>query len=170
MSREMRTRHYSQMELDRMFTEASNLHDRGQLSAAFKRFLEAAKAGDLGAQFMLGNLYSDGDGVKKDRDAALYWYRKAYRRGFGPAASNIGVLYRDEGKLNRALTWFENAITLGDADANLEIAKIHLRKGEPTMAAEYLARLRKAPKGQVTEGSIEEAQQLLSEIRRSQRN
>ena len=37
--------------------------------------------------------------------------------------SNIGTIFRDEKKLGPAISWFRRAARLGDADANLEIAK-----------------------------------------------
>jgi uncharacterized protein len=100
-------------------------------------------------------------GVKHNRDLALYWYR----RGSSGAASNIGTVWRDEGKLGRAITWFQRAVKLGDGDANLEIAKILLRKeGQVGKAIAYLKRTTKAKPSHVTEGSKQEARRLLSQL------
>ncbi len=153
-----------QDELELLFEQASKQQDDGKLTSAFRLFLKAAKAGDVGAQLNLGNLYSDGTGVKRNRAKALEWYRRAYRQSYGPAASNLGVIYRDERKLNRALLWFERAVKLKDADANLEIAKIYLHQGDRPRAARYLKRTCKARVGDVTEASREEAQRLLREL------
>ena len=93
-----------------------------KLTSAFRLLLSGAKSGDISAQLNIGNFYSDGTGVKRNRARALYWYKRAYRRSDASAANNIGVLFRAEGQLTRALAWFERAVKLKDVDANLEIA------------------------------------------------
>jgi TPR repeat protein len=97
--------------------------------------------------------------VKPNRDRALYWYRRAYRKGEPTAASNIGVIYRDEKKLKQACTWFERA---KDGDANLAIALMYLQENSQTKAIHYLERACKADC--VTEASREEAERLLKRI------
>ena len=103
----------------------------------------------------MGQFYDYGDGVKANADAALHWYRRAYRNGDYSAANNIGCIWRDRGKLGRALLWFGRAVMLGDADANLNIAKIYLRrKHDLQKAAFYLTKTDNSK--EATEGSIEE--------------
>jgi TPR repeat protein len=108
----VRAKRYHQTDLNRKFEEANNRWEAGKLRSAFRLFLIAAKAGDQGAQLNLGNFYNDGIGVKPNRAKALYWYRRAYRQGHGEAASNIGILFRDEKRFKHALTWFERAVKL----------------------------------------------------------
>jgi len=148
-----------------LFAKANEQWDRGKLKSAFRLFLKGAKAGDSGAQVNLGYFYDTGLGVKHNRDLALYWYRRAYRRGSSGAASNIGTVWRDEGKLGRAITWFQRAVNLGDGDANLEIAKILLKKeGQVGKAIVYLKRTTKAKPSDVTEASKQEARRLLNQL------
>jgi len=64
-----------------LFIRADELEDRGELKAAFRLFLAGAKAGDISCQLNLGNYYDDAKGIRRNRKAALYWYRRAYRRG-----------------------------------------------------------------------------------------
>jgi TPR repeat protein len=79
------------------------------------------------------------------------------------AANNIGIIWRDRGKPDRALFWLRRAVRLGDGDANLEIAKIYL-KAKPNMrrAVHYLNKARKAQF--ITEGSKEEVKRMLKDI------
>ena len=101
--------------------------------------------------------------VRPDRAAALYWYKRAYRRGDASAANNIGTIWRVEGKPKRALYWFKRAIDLGDDDANLAIAKIYLRDEEDRRKAiPYLRRVCKSQ--MVTESNKEEAERLLKKL------
>jgi len=152
-------------EVDVLFAKASAQWERGKLRSAFRLFLTGAKRGDPSAQHNLGYFYDVGVGVKANRAAALYWYKRAFRRGYRTAASNIGTIFRDEEKIKQALSWFQRAIKLGDADANLEVAKIYLRgEGDVARAIVYLKRTTKAGPSDVTKGSKQEAQRLLNQI------
>ena len=54
-------------------------------------FKEAAKGGDLDAQWRLGQAYEDGLlGLKIDIEMALMWYKKAAKGGEGYAQFRLG--------------------------------------------------------------------------------
>ena len=55
--------------------------------------LTAAQAGDAIAQYNLGVMYSDGNGVIKDGAEAVRWYRLAADQGLAEAQSNLGGMY-----------------------------------------------------------------------------
>ena len=88
--------------------------------------LAAARAGDTGAQVNVGYSYDVGQGAPRSRTKALYWYRRALRNGVAYAATNIGTVYRDEGRPKLAERWFQKAASLGDDDAWLDLAKLYL--------------------------------------------
>jgi uncharacterized protein len=44
-------------------------------------FREAAKGGDVGAQYLLASMYEQGDGVDRDLRLARYWYDIAAKNG-----------------------------------------------------------------------------------------
>ena len=137
---------------------------RGHLRSAFRFFLAAGKAGSEAARSTIGCFYDQGMGVKADEDAALHWYRLAYRSGSNLAANNMGCIWRDRGKIDRALMWFRRAVRLGDGDASLEIAKIYLKiKPDLKKALYYLHKVLRAK--YVTEWSKDEAKRLLKETR-----
>jgi TPR repeat protein len=148
----------------------------GNLRAAFKLFLAAAKARCLPAFGLVAQFYDNGWGVKTNFDAALHWYTRAYnenaswyraphrRHGDSTSANNIGCILRDRGKRKKAISWFQRAVKLGDGDANLAIAQIYLRdKPDLKKASHYLQKTISAP--YVTDGSIEEAKALLKKLR-----
>jgi TPR repeat protein len=145
-----------------LFVEANEYWDRGHLKSAFRFFLRAAQRGDVGAQVNLGFFYDTGCGVARNRNAAMQWYKKAYRRGSAEAAANIATIFAEEGLTKRALSWFDRAVKLGNGDANLEIAKIHLKELEVRSAMRYLAKIVKADKESVTQQSREDAERLLT--------
>jgi TPR repeat protein len=156
-----RVKRYQKSDLDRLFQRADKQWEAGKLNSAFRLFLTCAKAGDSGCQVNLGTFYRDGIGVKPNRDRALFWYRRAYRHGEAAAASNVGVIYRDEKNLKQALAWFQRA---KDGDADLAIALMYLQEQEQTKAIYYLERACKAER--VTEASRDEARQLLKRLLR----
>jgi TPR repeat protein len=155
--------------LDILFQRADEAWEAGSLRSAFRLFLRAAKAGDIGCQVNLGTFYSDGIGVRPNRAKGMHWYKRAFRRGNSAAAQCIAITYRTENDLNRALAWFERAINLGYIGANLDVAKIYLKRGENKKAIRHLKRVVKAKPYAVFEESREEAQRRLRRLERAQR-
>ncbi|MGH9498022.1 MAG: tetratricopeptide repeat protein [Terriglobales bacterium] len=146
-----------------IFVRADKLWNQGKLELAFSLFMEAAKAGDVGAEQNVGYFYDLGLGVRRNRKKALHWYTRAYRKGDASSAKNIGTVWRDLGNPRRALSWFRRAVKMGDDDANLEIAKYHLHRNRtPTKAIPFLENVRQSTK--VSESSMEEAERLLKEV------
>jgi len=154
--------------LDILFQRADKAWEAGDLRSAFRLFFRAAKAGDIGCQVNLGTFYCDGLGVKPNRVKALFWYRRAYRRGSAAAATNISNLYFHESRWNHQFAWLERAISLGDIDANLDIAKIYLKRGEGKKAIRHLRRVVKAkPNSEVAAVPWEKAQRTLRRLERA---
>ena len=56
-------------------------------------YRKAADQGHAVAQYNLGVLYRDGEGVPKDLAQAVAWFRKAADQGNAAAQNNLGVLY-----------------------------------------------------------------------------
>jgi len=150
---------------DALFLRADKLEDSGKLKAAFRLFLAGAKLGDRSCQLNVGNYYDDAKGVQRDRIKALYWYKRAYRRGDASAAHNMGILWRNEGQPKRALSWFKRAVKMGDEEANLEIAKYFIQNEEsPRKAIRYLEKVCRSD--WVSEAGAEEAAKLIQQARR----
>ena len=60
---------------------------------AYDLFLEAAKAGHVGAQSYLGRMLCMGEGVEKNYDEAVKWLRLAAERGDADAQNRLGIRY-----------------------------------------------------------------------------
>jgi uncharacterized protein len=58
-----------------------------------KWYRKAADQGNANAQFNLGKMYDDGDGVPQDHAEALKWYLKAADQGNASAQFNLGKMY-----------------------------------------------------------------------------
>ena len=99
-----------------------------QIEAENKAFAETkgkAEAGNAAAQYNLGNMYSNGEGVAEDDKEAAKWYRLAADQGDADAQYNLGVMY-DEGEGvaeddKEAVKWYRLAADQGDVDAQYNI-------------------------------------------------
>ncbi len=83
----------------------------------FKKTLQAAEQGFAAAQYNLGVMYDNGQGVRQDDAQAVQWYRKAAEQGIAEAQYNLGVMY-DNGQGVRqnykiAKEWFGKACDNG---------------------------------------------------------
>ncbi len=149
---------------EELFIRAGKQEQKGKFRSAFQLYLAAAKSGDTGCQVNVGNFYDDGTGVRRNRKAALYWYKRAYRRGVASAASNIGVVWRNEKNHERAVRWFKKAVRLGDDEANLDIAKYYL--GQERNQVKAIRHLEKVLRSnRVSEAGMEEATALLKQTK-----
>jgi TPR repeat protein len=145
-----------------LYRRGDQAWSKGDLRPAFRLFLAAARAGMETAFSTVGNFYHNGIGVKANPDAALYWYRLAYRSGARSVANNLGCILRDRKKFGQALEWFRRAVQQKDGDANLNIARIYLHKGDLVKTRSYLDKTRRSP--WATEQSKEEARSLLKKM------
>jgi len=146
-----------------LYQRGDEAWQRGRLRSAFKFFLAAATAGLDGAFDTVGNFYHNGIGVKRNPDAALFWYGQAYRKGSRSVANNIGCIMRDRKKAGQAIKWFQRAVRQNDGNANLNLAKIYLLKGDSAKAARYLGRTFRS--AWATNDAKEEARLLLNEMK-----
>jgi TPR repeat protein len=141
--------------------------DSGNFRTAFRLFAAQAHAGDHEVELNLGYFYDVGLGTRKNRVKAMYWYRRAYRRGSGAAASNIATIYRDECRHALEFAWYKRAAALRDGDAEVEIAKLYLSgSGVRKDHRKAMAALRRALASPfITPYGCEEAAQLLDACR-----
>lgn len=101
-----------------------------------KKIQLSAEQGDTDAQYLLGRMYTEGQGVRKDKDQAIYWYKKAIE-GYLDAAEqgNIDAQFelammltkgygvsKDEIK---SFHWFQKAAEQGHVDAQYNLGKMY---------------------------------------------
>ena len=65
-------------------------YERRDYAAAFKGFRLASEQGYAYAQFNLGIMYYQGDGVPEDASEAMRWFRRAAEQGLSDAQFNLG--------------------------------------------------------------------------------
>lgn len=96
---------------------------RGDHGEAYWLWRPLADAGMAEAQYHLGWLYANGDGLRVDVPKAILWWERAAANGYPDAEFAIGMAYlngepktlkKDFGK---ALEWFVRAARQGNPDA-----------------------------------------------------
>jgi TPR repeat protein len=101
----------------------------GDYTTALKEFLPLADRGNVIAQYNLGNMYSDGQGVPKDDAEAARWYRLAADQGYANAQYNLGVMYVNGTGLlkddTEAVRWYLLAADQGNANAQYNLGVMH---------------------------------------------
>ena len=101
--------------------DAIDLHDSGEFAAALDGFLVLATNGEAHAQYYLGRMYHQGDGVLRDVSMAVRWYRLAAERGHFDARLQLGHMFKTgEGVPqdgNEAAKWYGLAAEQGQAEA-----------------------------------------------------
>ena len=84
--------------------------DRGDYDKALVYFNLAAKLENAGAQYNLGRMYYNGQGIEKDYVKAAEWYQKVAEKGDEEVYSQVACAYLLAGKYAEAIPWAENAV------------------------------------------------------------
>ena len=99
------------------FQKGLAAHKRGDYAAAFKQWWPLAARGIVAAQFNLGLMYAQGQGVPQDYGKAVEWYRKAAEQGLARAQHSLGVSYASGRGVPRdyaeAVKWYRKAAEQG---------------------------------------------------------
>ena len=77
------------------FENAVETLEREDYETAYKLFLPLAEQGDAGAQFNLGGMYDNGQGVPQDYEEAEKWWRLSAEQGHTKAQFNLGLMYHN---------------------------------------------------------------------------
>jgi TPR repeat protein len=112
------------------FEDALAAHERADYATALRLWKELAEQGHVEAQYRLGAMYAEGQGVPQDDSEAVKWHRRA--AGLGRHA--LAQLYL--GRLHEmgrgvpqnhalAMKWYRLAAGQGDATAQMTLALIY---------------------------------------------
>ena len=108
-----------------------------------------AQEGDAEAQYNLGLMYANGEGVPQDYAEAVKWYFKAAEQGYARAQYGLGFMYTNGNGVPHnyvaAYAWMSVAATNGNEDAKefLSKAKAELTREQLTAAQRRAAELYK---------------------------
>ncbi len=98
-------------------------------SQDFVDCFELVKQGNLNAQYRLGLMYQQGQGVDRDYPKAIGWYREAAEQNYIDAQVNLGRMLYNVSWLhknyNEAVKWFSKAAEQNNADAQYYLANMY---------------------------------------------
>jgi TPR repeat protein len=108
----------------------------GDFESAVAQFRTLAEAGNPVAQYNLGVLYENGQGVPKDYARAVEWYRKGAEQGYSEAQNNLANMYafglgvpQDAAE---AVVWLRRAAQQGQSGAQYNLGIMYtLGQGVP---------------------------------------
>jgi len=103
-------------------------YDRKDYAKAAKELAPLAQQGNIDAQVLLGKMYMLGEGLPKDTDLALKWFRAASDQGNAEAEFFLGAMCllprRD---IPQGLKWLRLSAQQGTADAQLLLGMAYLK-------------------------------------------
>jgi uncharacterized protein len=126
------------------FQKGWDAYDKGDFETAFNEWRPLAEGGEPSAQFNLGLMYEEGQGVPQSYGIAAKWYKLAAEQGDDGAQLGLGFMYYiGRGVLQdytRAHMWLNISALQGNVDA-AEKREAVARKMSPTQleTAERLA-------------------------------
>jgi TPR repeat protein len=103
--------------------------DPAKLKLAIKALQQAVKQGNPEAQYRLGMMYANGEGMELDHVRAAELLLAAAKQGHTGAQTTLGWLYANGYGVpqddERALTWYRRAAELGDVKAQYTLATVY---------------------------------------------
>ncbi len=109
-----------------------------RMNKAVEYYSMAAEQGDVRAEYALGVLYFNGNGVPQNYYTALDFFKRAANKNNGRACNDIGLMYQYEYGVQKdeslALEYFLKGAELGDAMAQSNAGYIYETRGEISKA------------------------------------
>jgi len=95
----------------------------------FDKKMVKAEAGDLKAQYDIGNMYLKGQGTVRNEQEAYKWFSTAAEKGYSRAQYKLGYLYHRGEKINRnkakAFKWINKSARQGYKPAMYYLGKLY---------------------------------------------
>jgi uncharacterized protein len=114
------------------FDDAAAAYGRGDYASALPLLRALAEQDNPEAEYDLGQMYMNGQGVPQNYTEAVKWWRKAAEHGVTSAEYNLGLAYEQgKGAPNddiEALKWFGLAASLGNAKAQFALGAMFFDK------------------------------------------
>lgn len=108
-----------------VFAEAYRLWQLREYDRVVAMIQPLAESGNASAQFLMGGIYSKGEGVPQDDELAVSWWRKAALQGVPDAQNELGVALLDGTGImpdpEEAVIWYRRA-----AESGLAVAQVNL--------------------------------------------
>src|SRR5215471_16391558 len=107
---------------------AKRAYQEKDYATAFKELTPLAEKGNADAQFILAKMYWKGEGVLKDPDQAMKWFRASAVQGNADAQFFLGSIYLLPHKdIAEGVKWVRLAAEQGNQDAQWLLGKAYLQ-------------------------------------------
>ena len=104
------------------FQKGVTAYKSGDYATTLREWTPLAEQGDASAQYNLGLMYQNGQGVPQDYKTAVKWYTLAAEQGYASAQNNLGTMYGNGTGVIQdnvyAHMWWNIAASSGDKDAS----------------------------------------------------
>jgi TPR repeat protein len=104
-------------------------YQNGDYAIALRLSSPLAEQGDGRAQSLLGLIYYNGHGVRRDEREAMKWFRRAADQGDAAAQLQIGVMYSGGRGVpqdySEAASWYQKAAEHGNAEAQYNLGILY---------------------------------------------
>ena len=91
--------------------------------------MEKAIQGDLKSQFTLGDMYLNGNAVKRNIQEAIKWHKKAADQGYAPSQFKMGLIYTGfsgiKADKQETLKWYTMAANNGNSMAQYNLGEMY---------------------------------------------
>ncbi len=115
------------------FNKGLQYMENGDYAMAFCLWQPLARLGHPDAQYHLGWLYANGNGLNVDVKTAVYWWQQAANNGYLDAQFAIGLAYTTgegiKADRNEAFKWFYQAAQSGHEDARDIVKRLVAESG-----------------------------------------
>ena len=115
------------------YDEAWEAYLNQDYTSALEQLEPLAEQGDPRAQYAVGWMYRNGEGLDQDYETAAQWYRRAAEQGHSEARNSLGLMYQfGEGVAvdhQLAAQWYRLAAEQGHSEAQNNLGLMYI-KGE----------------------------------------
>lgn len=114
------------------YQEGIDAYAKGNFPVALEKLKPFAEHGDAQAQFTLGMMYRNGQGISQDDKEAGAWWSKAAEQGHVEAQEHLGLRYANGQGVTQdwvqADKWFSIAASAGKETAvnNQKMVEVHM--------------------------------------------
>ncbi len=109
--------------------DAFKLDSQQDYTTSFQIYRHLARQGEVIAQFNLGVMYANGQGIAQNDKHAVYCYQKAAEQGYAKAQNNFGWMYGKgrglEQNYKQAVFWYRKAADQGNAIAQSNLGVMY---------------------------------------------
>ena len=106
---------------------AKRAYEQKDYATGFKEARPLAEQGNADAQLLLGKMYLKGDGVLKDPDQAMKWFKASGAQGNADAQFFVGSMYLlPHNDIAEGVRWLRLSAEQGNQDAQLLLGKAYM--------------------------------------------